>query len=106
MERLRLPSFEKDFETLEIPVRVYMGDGTVREGEEVYIRQLRFDSVGYAGPRSVERVNLGRAYFLSGAVIGRFERSNNKKDEIAKVERIDTGEDVWPRVRQSFGPGM
>ena len=102
----RLPSWEEQFEIEEIPVRIHMGDGKIREGDEMYVRQLKFDALGDYNLEDHDRPDLGRAYFLSGAVIGRFWKTDDPKDEILKVKRIDTGEDVWPRVRQSFGPGM
>lgn len=105
-ERNRLPSWEKNFETQEIPVRVHMADGVIREGDEVYVRQLTFDALGEYDLATHDRQNLGRAYFLSGAVIDRFLQTTDPKDEILKVERIDTSEDVWLKVRQSFGPAL
>lgn len=105
-KRNRLTSWESNFETQEIPVRIHMRDGRFFEGEEIYVRQLTFDALGDYDLRAHARPNLGRAYFLSGAVIGRFQRTQKPEDEILKVEVIETSEDVLPRVRQSFGPGL
>lgn len=106
-EEQAVSSWEERFESPKIPVRIHMGDGAVREGERVYVRQLKFDAVEYDYEQH-KNVSIGRALFLDGAVIYRYERGGykNKSDQILKVERLDTGEDVWRFVRQSFGPGM
>jgi hypothetical protein len=103
--RRRISSFEKQFETPRILVRIHMGDGAVRQGNEVYVRRLRFDARDY-DPMTGRPVSLGRAYFLSGAVTTRYEQTHDPKDQILRVERVDTGEDVWPRVRLDIGPAL